>query len=58
LAEVSPGRSLNFSERDIPCVAVSSIALWQGVSIIRFHEVEQGRLLIDTIKALKSGAAI
>ena len=58
LAEVSPGRSLNFSERDILCVAVSSIALWQGVSIIRFHEVEQGRLLIDTIKALKSGAAI
>ncbi|HCV44547.1 MAG TPA: dihydropteroate synthase, partial [Deltaproteobacteria bacterium] len=29
---------------------------WQGVSLLRFHEVEQGRLLIDTIEAIKSGA--
>ena len=56
LAGVTPGRTLNFSERDIPAAVVSSIALWQGVSMLRFHEVEQGRLLIDTIKALKSSA--
>ena len=55
LAGVTKGRSLNFSERDIPCATVSSIALWQGVTLLRFHEVEQGRKLIDTIKALKSG---
>ena len=55
LAGVTRGRSLNLSERDIPCVTVSSIALWQGVTLLRFHEVEQGRKLIDTIKALKSG---
>ena len=54
LAGVTKGRSLNFSERDIPCATVSSIALWQGVTLLRFHEVEQGRKLIDTIKALKS----
>ena len=54
LAGVTPGRTLNFSERDIPAAVVSSIALWQGVSMLRFHEVEQGRLLIDTITALKS----
>ena len=54
LAGVTPGRTLNFSERDIPATVVSSIALWQGVSMLRFHEVEQGRLLIDTIEALKS----
>ena len=54
LAEVSSGRSLNFSERDFPCALVSSIALWQGVSVLRFHEVEQGRLLIDTFEALKN----
>ena len=56
LAEVSIGRSLNFSERDFPCALVSSIALWQGVSFLRFHEVEQGRLLIDTFEALKNSA--
>ena len=56
LAEVSNGRSLNFSERDFPCALVSSIALWQGVSFLRFHEVEQGRLLIDTFEALKKSA--
>ena len=55
LAGITKGRSLNFSERDIPCATVSSIALWQGVTLLRFHEVEQGRKLIDTIKALKSG---
>ena len=55
LAGVTKGRSLNFSDRDIPCATVSSIALWQGVTLLRFHEVEQGRKLIDTIKALKSG---
>ena len=56
LAEVSNGRSLNFSERDFPCALVSSIALWQGVSVLRLHEVEQGRLLIDTFLALKKSA--
>ena len=55
LAGVTKALSLNFSERDIPCATVSSIALWQGVTLLRFHEVEQGRKLIDTIKALKSG---
>ena len=57
LAEVSNGRSLNFSERDFPCALVSSIALWQGVSVLRFHEVEQGRLLIKTFEALKNSSA-
>ena len=56
LAEVSNGRSLNFSERDLPCALISSIALWQGISFLRFHEVEQGRLLIDTFEALKKSA--
>ncbi len=55
LAGVTKGRSLKFSERDVPCATVSSIALWQGVTLLRLHEVEQGRKLIDTIKALKSG---
>ena len=34
------GGILNFTERDITGAAVSSIALWQGVSFLRFHEVE------------------
>ena len=55
LAGVSQGRSLSIMDRDIPGAVVSGIALWQGISLLRFHEVEQGRKLIDTIKALKSG---
>ena len=54
LSNVSKGRFLNFEERGIPCAAVSSIALWQGVSILRYHEVNQGRLIIDTIESIKS----
>ena len=53
LAAVSSGRILNYSERDFPCALVSSIALWQGVSILRLHEVDQGRLLIDTFEKIK-----
>ena len=34
------GGILNFTERDITGASVSSIALWQGVSFLRFHEVE------------------
>ncbi len=56
LAAVSSGRILNYSERDFPCALVSSIALWQGVSILRLHEVEQGRLLIDTFEKIKKTA--
>ena len=52
LAEVSNGRRLSFTERDIPCALVSGIALWQGVSVLRVHEIQQGRLLIDTFEAL------
>ena len=40
LASVSKVNILNFTERDITGVSVSSIALWQGVSFLRFHEVE------------------
>ena len=40
LAGVSKGGILNFTERDITGAAVSSIALWQDVSFLRFHEVE------------------
>ena len=54
LSKVSKKTSKNFVERDIPCATVSSLALWQGVSILRYHEVDQGRQLIDTIKLLKS----
>ena len=34
------GGILNFTERDITGATVSSKALWQGVSFLRFHEVE------------------
>ena len=40
LSGVSKGDILKFTERDITGAAVSSKALWQGVSFLRFHEVE------------------
>ena len=46
LAGVTKGRSLKFSERDIPCATVSSIALWQGDTLLRIHEIEQRLSLI------------
>ena len=49
LAEVSSGRSLNFSERDFPCAAVCSIGVWNGAKVLRMHEVGQGRQLLDTL---------
>ncbi len=57
LSDVLSGHGSNFSERDFPCALVSSIALWQGVSVLRFHEVKQGRMLIDTFEALKNRVA-
>ena len=53
LSNVTRGEFLNFEERDIPCTVVSSFALWRGVSILRYHEVNQGRHLIDTIELMK-----
>ncbi len=40
LSGVSKGDILKFTEGDITGVDVSSKALWQGVSFLRFHEVE------------------
>ncbi len=40
LAGVSKVSILNFTELDITGASVSSKALWQGVSFLRFHEVE------------------
>ena len=49
LAEVSQGSPLGPGERDFPCAAVSSIAVWQGVRVLRMHEVVQGRQILDTL---------
>ena len=50
LAGVSPGRTLSTEERLIPGVALSAIAAWLGVDILRTHDVQEGRLLLDTVK--------
>ena len=53
LAGVSPDRTLGIQEREIPGLIAASIALWQGASFIRLHDVAQGRLLIDTLWAIQ-----
>tara|TARA_Y100001970_G_scaffold204354_1_gene248810 strand:+ start:1977 stop:2861 length:885 start_codon:yes stop_codon:yes gene_type:complete len=54
LSKFSKKNALDFAERDIPCSVVSCIALLQGVTILRYHEVYQGRQLIDTLKFIQS----
>ncbi|MEK9617982.1 MAG: dihydropteroate synthase, partial [Deltaproteobacteria bacterium] len=54
LARVSPGRTLSTEERLIPGVALSAVASWLGVDILRTHDVQEGRLLLDTVKKLHS----
>jgi dihydropteroate synthase len=54
LAGVSPGRTLSTEERLIPGVALSAIAAWLGVDILRTHDVQAGRLLLNTVQALRS----
>ena len=54
LAGVSPGRTLSTEERLIPGVALSAIATWLGVDILRTHDVQEGQLLLDTVKKLQS----
>jgi len=54
LSNVLKQRTLNYEERDIPCAVVSSLALWQGISVLRYHEVDQGRLLLNTIESIKN----
>ena len=54
LAGVSTGKTLSTEERLIPGVALSAIAAWLGVDILRTHDVQEGRLLLDTVKKLQS----
>jgi dihydropteroate synthase len=53
LAGVSAGRTLPPSERLIPGLGVAAIAAWQGMDILRTHDVAEGRLLLDTVRALR-----
>ena len=54
LAGVSTGKTLSTEERLIPGVALSAIAAWLGIDILRTHDVQEGRLLLDTVKKLQS----
>ncbi|MBF0289086.1 MAG: dihydropteroate synthase [SAR324 cluster bacterium] len=53
LANVSPGKTLDVHEREIPTAVTSAIATWQGASLLRLHNVSQGRLVLDTVKELQ-----
>jgi len=53
LSTIKKEQTANFEERDIPGGVVSSIALWQGISVLRYHNVYQGKKLIETIESLK-----
>jgi len=52
LANVSPGKTLYVHEREIPTAITASIALWEGASLVRLHDVAQGRLVVDTVCSL------
>lgn len=58
LARVSPGKNLSVHERELPTMVSAAIAVWEGASIIRLHDFIAGRLMLDTVHALKKGASL
>ena len=54
LAKVSPGKVLEVHQREIPTAVATSIAIWQGASLLRLHDVPQGRLVLDTMRSLQA----
>ncbi|MBF0279250.1 MAG: dihydropteroate synthase [SAR324 cluster bacterium] len=54
LANVSSGKTLSVHQREIPTAVSTSIAVWQGASLLRVHDVKQGRLVLDTMYALQN----
>ncbi len=53
LAGVSPGKFLEPQAREIPSAVATSIAVWQGALLLRLHDVRQGRLVLNTMRALQ-----
>ena len=53
LAEVSPGQFLTPQQREVPTLVATSIAIWQGASLLRLHDVQHGRLVLDTLRKLQ-----
>ena len=54
LANVSPGKTLAVYERELPTAITTSVAIWQGASLLRLHDVQQGRLVLDTMRSLQA----
>ena len=54
LANVSPGKVLAVHQREIPTMVTTSIAIWQGASLLRLHDVQQGRFVLDTMRSLQA----
>lgn len=58
LANVTPGKQLSPQERGIPSLVSSAIALWEGASLVRLHDIKEGRLMLDTLWAIKISACL
>ncbi len=58
LANVSPGKKLATHQREFPTATTTSIAIWQGASLLRLHDVPQGRLVLDTMRSLQTPQSI
>ncbi len=56
LATVTSGKELGIKERDAACAAVSSVAVLNGIRVLRMHDVRQGRQLLDTLSILSEKA--
>lgn len=53
LANVSPGKILSPAEREIPTAVTTAFAIGQGATLLRVHDVAQGRLVLDTMHAIQ-----
>lgn len=54
LAQVSKNQFLEVHQRELPSMITSSIAVWEGASFVRVHDVAQGKQMMDTMWKLIS----
>lgn len=46
------------SERLVPTLAATAVAVWEGARLVRAHDVAQTRTVLDTVRALRTGVPV
>ena len=46
------------TERLVPTLAATAVAVWEGARLVRAHDVAQTRTVVDTVRALRTGVPV